>query len=284
MMIQVENLEFQYPGNDSPTLKGLNFEIDKGEVFGFLGPSGAGKSTTQKVLYKILNGYRGSVWIDGKDLSGWNNAYFEKIGVGFELPNHYLKLTGKENMDLFASFYPNGRKHKIEELFGMVDLQEALNKPVETYSKGMKMRLNFIRAIQHNPDILFLDEPTAGLDPVNAHKIKQHILDLKAAGKTIFVTTHNMNTADEICDRVSFIVDGELKVTDSPQKLKSQYGREAIRVELKDGKKQEFPLEKLGENRAFLTFIKEAEVKHIQTLEASLEEVFIQITGKSLVS
>jgi len=283
-MIQVENLEFQYPGNDSPTLKGLNFEIDKGEVFGFLGPSGAGKSTTQKVLYKILNGYRGSVWIDGKDLSGWDNTYFGKIGVGFELPNHYLKLTGKENMDLFASFYPDGRKQKVEELFEMVDLQEALNKPVEAYSKGMKMRLNFIRAIQHNPDILFLDEPTAGLDPVNAHKIKQHILDLKAVGKTIFITTHNMNTADEICDRVSFIVDGELKATDSPQKLKSQYGREAIRIELKDGKKQEFPLENLGENQAFLTFIKQAEVKYIQTLEASLEEVFIQITGKSLVS
>ena len=283
-MIQVENLEFQYPGNDSPTLKGLNFEIDKGEVFGFLGPSGAGKSTTQKVLYKILNGYRGSVWIDGKDLSGWDNTYFGKIGVGFELPNHYLKLTGRENMDLFASFYPDGRKQKVEELFEMVDLQEALNKPVEAYSKGMKMRLNFIRAIQHNPDILFLDEPTAGLDPVNAHKIKQHILDLKAVGKTIFITTHNMNTADEICDRVSFIVDGELKATDSPQKLKSQYGREAIRIELKDGKKQEFPLENLGENQAFLTFIKQAEVKYIQTLEASLEEVFIQITGKSLVS
>ena len=283
-MIQVENLEFQYPGNERPTLKGLNFEIDKGEVFGFLGPSGAGKSTTQKVLYKILNGYRGSVWIDGKDLSGWDNTYFGKIGVGFELPNHYLKLTGRENMDLFASFYPNGRKQKVEELFEMVDLLEALDKPVEAYSKGMMMRLNFIRAIQHNPDILFLDEPTAGLDPVNAHKIKQHILDLKAAGKTIFVTTHNMNTADEICDRVSFIVDGELKTTDSPQKLKSQYGKEAIRVELKNGKKQEFPLENLGENQAFLTFIKEAEVKHIQTLEASLEEVFIQITGKSLVS
>jgi len=283
-MIQVENLEFQYPGNDSLTLKGLNFEIDKGEVFGFLGPSGAGKSNTQKVLYKILNGYRGSVWIDGKDLAGWNNSYFGKIGVGFELPNHYLKLTGKENMDLFASFYPNGRTQKVEELFEMVDLQDALDKPVEAYSKGMMMRLNFIRAIQHNPDILFLDEPTAGLDPVNAHKIKQHILDLKAAGKTIFVTTHNMNTADEICDRVSFIVDGELKTTDSPQKLKSQYGKEAIRVELKDGKKKEFPLENLGENQAFLTFIKRAEVKHIQTLEASLEEVFIQITGKSLVS
>jgi fluoroquinolone transport system ATP-binding protein len=283
-MIQVENLEFQYPGNERPTLKGLNFEIDKGEVFGFLGPSGAGKSTTQKVLYKILNGYRGSVWIDGKDLSGWDNTYFGKIGVGFELPNHYLKLTGRENMDLFASFYPNGRKQKVEELFEMVDLLEALDKPVEAYSKGMMMRLNFIRAIQHNPDILFLDEPTAGLDPVNAHKIKQHILDLKAAGKTIFVTTHNMNTADEICDRVSFIVDGELKTTDSPQKLKSQYGKEAIRVELKDGRMEEFPLDKLGENTAFLTFIKQAEVKHIQTLEASLEEVFIQITGKSLVS
>lgn len=179
-MIQVENLVFQYPGNDGPTLKGLDFSIAKGEIFGFLGPSGAGKSTAQKVLYKILEGYKGQVNIDGKSLSEWNNSYFERIGVGFELPNHYLKLTGKENLELFAAFYPNGKKHNSAALFEMVDLQDAMDKPVETYSKGMKMRLNFIRAIQHDPDILFFDEPTTGLDPVNAHKIKQHILDLKS--------------------------------------------------------------------------------------------------------
>jgi fluoroquinolone transport system ATP-binding protein len=281
-MIRVENLIFQYPKNDTPTLKGLDFEIEKGEIFGFLGPSGAGKSTAQKILYRILNGYKGRVRIDGKNLSDWDNSYFEKIGVGFELPNHYLKLTGKENLELFASFYPNCKNKKTDKLFEMVDLLGDMNKPVETYSKGMKMRLNFIRAVQHNPDILFFDEPTTGLDPVNAHKIKQHILNLKAAGKTIFITTHSMDTADQLCDRVSFIVDGQLKTTDIPKNLKSKFGKEAVKVELKNGETKEFLLKDLGENTSFLEFIRQGEVKRIHTLEASLEEVFIKVTGKSL--
>jgi fluoroquinolone transport system ATP-binding protein len=281
-MIKVENLVFQYPKSDKVILKGLNFEISKGEIFGFLGPSGAGKSTTQKILYKILSGYKGSVLIEGKNITDWGSSYLEKIGVGFELPNHYLKLTGKENMDLFASFYKNQSVKNNTELFEMFDLQEALNKPVEAYSKGMKIRLNFIRAIQHNPDILFFDEPTSGLDPVNAHKIKQHILYLKSKGKTIFITTHSMDTADQLCDRVSFIVDGNLPVTDNPKTLKAKYGRDAVRVELQNGNTEEFLLTDLGKNIAFLNFINQDEVKNIHTLEASLEEVFIKITGKTL--
>lgn len=283
-MIQVKNLVFQYPKNESPTLKGLDFDIERGEIFGFLGPSGAGKSTAQKVLYKILLGYQGTVIIDGKDLTDWGKHYFEKVGVGFELPNHYLKLTGKENLELFASFYQNGKNRSIEDLFAMVELEADMNKPVEAYSKGMKMRLNFIRAIQHDPDILFFDEPTAGLDPVNANKIKQHILNLKAEGKTIFVTTHSMETADYICDRVAFIVDGALEATETPAKLKSEYGKEAVKVELENGSAEEFPLHNLGGNAAFAAFIKQSQVKRIRTLEATLEEVFIQLTGKSLKS
>ncbi len=281
-MIQVEKLEFQYPNSDKETLKGLNFEINKGEIFGFLGPSGAGKSTTQKVLYKILSGYNGSVIIDGKNIKDWDNSYFEKIGVGFELPNHYMKLTGKENMDLFASFYKNGNSGNLPELFEMVDLQDAINKPVDAYSKGMKIRLNFIRAIQHNPNILFFDEPTSGLDPVNAHKIKQHILDLKSQGKTIFITTHSMDIADQLCDMVSFIVDGKLQATDKPTNLKKEYGKDAVNVELENGAIEEFPIKHLGNNLAFLNFIKQDEIKRIHTLEATLEEVFIKLTGKTL--
>ncbi|MCB0475788.1 MAG: ABC transporter ATP-binding protein [Flavobacteriaceae bacterium] len=283
-MILVENLVFQYPKTDAPTLKGLDFNIAKGEVFGFLGPSGAGKSTALKVLYKVYGKYDGAVLIDGKNLAEWDNSYFEKIGVGFELPNHYLKLTGKENLDLFATFYKNGQHRDVNALFELVDLKDAINKPVENYSKGMKMRLNFIRAIQHNPDILFLDEPTTGLDPVNAHKIKELILKLKGEGKTIFITTHSMETADDICDRVSFIVDGKLQATDSPKNLKKEYGREAVNVELNNGHVQEFPLGNLGENDAFLDFIRQDGVKRIHTQEATLEEVFIRVTGKSLKS
>lgn len=280
-MIQIENITYTYPNNEQPTLRNLNFEIQKGEVFGFLGPSGAGKSTTQKVLYKILQEYSGSAFIEGKNLKDWDRSYFQKIGVGFELPNHYLKLTGKENMELFASFYQK-KNSDLDSLFKMVGLLDAMNKPVDTYSKGMKVRLNFLRAIQHNPDILFFDEPTTGLDPANAHTIKQLILNLKAEGKTIFLSTHNMEVADQLCDRVSFIVDGQLATTDAPQNLKDKYGKEAVNVELRNGAKQEFLLAELGSNEAFLAFIQQDEVKHIRTLEATLEEVFIHVTGKTL--
>lgn len=281
-MIHVNNLQFQYPKNDSLTLKGLNFDIKKGEIFGFLGPSGAGKSTAQKVLSKTLAGYGGEVQIEGRELKSWDLSYFEKIGVGFELPNHYLKLTGLENLDLFGSFYQNGQQTKKTEFFEMVGLEDVMNKPVETYSKGMKMRLNFIRAIQHDPDILFFDEPTAGLDPVNAQMIRQHILNLQKRGKTIFITTHSMHTADELCDRIAFIVDGELRITESPEVLKSQYGKEAVSVELKDGESQEFPINKLGENSEFIHFIRKGEINRIHTMEATLDEVFINVTGKTL--
>lgn len=281
-MIEVEDLTFHYSRNASPTLQGLNFEIREGEVFGFLGPSGAGKSTTQGILHKTLTGYKGSVKIDGQQLADLGRSYFEKIGVGFELPNHYLKLTGKENLNLFAAFYKPNPQRNVNELFEMVGLLDVINKPVEVYSKGMKMRLNFIRSIQHNPDILFFDEPTSGLDPINAKKIRQHILELKASGKTIFITTHDMHTADELCDQVSFIVDGKLNATDSPKNLKIVHGKEVVNVELKNGSVKDFPLKDLGVNEEFAQFINKAEVSRIHTLEATLEEVFIKITGKSL--
>lgn len=281
-MIKVENLSYTYPGAGVEILHALNFQINEGEIFGFLGPSGAGKSTTQKVLYKILNDFSGDISVKGKSLTSWGAEYFENIGVGFELPNHYLKLTAKENMDLFASFYKKDRLLKMNDLFEMVGLEDSINKKVEAYSKGMKMRLNFIRAIMHDPEILFFDEPTAGLDPVNARKIRKHIVDLRNKGKTVFITTHNMNTADELCDRVSFIVDGSIQITEAPEKLKQQYGKNAVKVELKNGQTAEFELENLGTNPQFLDFIKKGELQRINTQEATLEEVFIQVTGKAL--
>jgi len=197
-MIKVRNLSYTYPKSSESTLKNLSFEINEGEIFGFLGPSGAGKSTTQKILYKILHNFEGEILVKNKPLQNWGKEYFEQIGVGFELPNHYLKLTAKENLQLFASFYKNEKLLDFNELIDIVGLTNSFNKRVEEFSKGMKMRLNFIRAIMHNPDLIFLDEPTSGLDPINAQKIKRHIVKLKNQGKTIFVTTHDMATADEL--------------------------------------------------------------------------------------
>lgn len=281
-MIRVEDLSYTYPKATSPVLKCISFEIARGEIFGFLGPSGAGKSTTQKILYRILKDFAGNVTVSDKRLNDWGSEYFERIGVGFELPNHYLKLTAKENLQLFASFYRMDSLRNLDELIEMFGLAPDADKKVEEFSKGMKMRLNFIRAIAHNPDIIFLDEPTSGLDPINAQKIKRHVVKLKHEGKTIFVTTHDMTTADELCDRVSFIADGEIRLTEKPSVLKNKYGRDSVKVELKNGQMQEFALKGLGNDPNFSAFISSDEVLRINTQEASLEEVFIKVTGTKL--
>ena len=283
-MIDVHNLIYTYPGAKEPTLRDLNFTVREGSIFGFLGPSGAGKSTAQKVLYKILKKYEGHILIRGKELSKWDQSYFEDVGVGFELPNHYLKLTGEENLRLFGSFYDRRRLLPIVELLEMVGLEEDIKKPVEAYSKGMKMRLNFIRAIQHDPRILFFDEPTAGLDPVNAKNIRTQIQKLKNQGKTIFLTTHSMHTAEALCDEVAFIVDGAIRLIDNPQNLKRKYGKAAVLVQSESGDEMEFPLKDIGSNTEFIQYIKINSISSIRTLEATLDEVFIEVTGKSLTA
>jgi fluoroquinolone transport system ATP-binding protein len=283
-MIQVNNLSYSYPKASVEAVKSLSFKVNKGEIFGFLGPSGAGKSTTQKLLIKLLAGYFGEVEVMNKSLSNWNGNYYALIGVGFELPNHYLKLTGEENLKLFASFYPSV-KYKPLELLKMVELEDHANKPVESYSKGMKMRLNFVRALMHDPQLLFLDEPTSGLDPGYARMIKDIIIDLKQKGKTIFLTTHNMHDADELCDRVAFMVDGELKLVGSPRELKLEHGSQKVRVEVRENGTigtEEFHFKGLAENPAFLKAIANPGLQAIHSCEESLEDVFMRTTGKKL--
>ena len=282
-MIEVKQLDYTYKVNTVPAVKGLNFTVQPGEIFGFLGPSGAGKSTTQKILIGLLTGYRGEINVLGKNLNNWDSSYYDRIGISFELPNHYLKLTGYENLKFFSTFY-NVPTRNPSELLKMVGLEEDSDKKVEGYSKGMKMRLNFIRSLLHDPQLLFLDEPTSGLDPVNARKIKDIILDLKKQGKTIFITTHNMYDADELCDRVAFITGGELKIIDSPHQLKLQNGKRIVRVEYQNeiSEQREFEMDTIGTNNEFLKIIKDHRLISIHSEEATLDDVFIKVTGKHL--
>jgi len=285
-MITVQNLTFTYPGNTDPTVKDINFNIEKGEIFGFLGPSGAGKSTVQKVIIRLLKKFEGEIKVKGKDLRTWGADYYRHIGVGFELPNHYAKLTALENLRFFASLY-DGKTRVPIELLQLVGLETDANKRVGDYSKGMKMRLNFIRALLHNPDIIFFDEPTGGLDPVNAQHIKSIILDLKKQGKTIFITTHNMYDADELCDRVAFIVDGQIALIESPKQLKLIHGERTVVVEYAEyltGKflNQEFSMDTLADNKDFLAVLGKEDIQSIHSKEATLNDVFIKVTGKSL--
>lgn len=283
-MIKVENLEFTYPKSKKKAVNGVSFQVKSGEIFGFLGPNGAGKTTTQKVIIGLLKGYGGRVELLGKDLRNWKSDLYERIGVCFEFPNHYQKLTALENLELFASFY-SGKTIDPHELLKMVDLDKDANQRVGAFSKGMKTKLNFARALLNNPQILFLDEPTTGLDPVSSRQVKNTILKQKKAGRSVFLTTHNMNDADELCDQVGFIIDGKIELIASPKELKIKHGKKLVRVEYLKGsklKRDEFSLSDIGNNSKFIKLLKGGKVQTIHTADASLDEIFIKVTGRHL--
>lgn len=283
-MIDVKELTFKYKDAEQNTIHGIDFTVKRGEIFGFLGPSGAGKSTTQKILTGLNKGYQGSAQVDGKELKYLGREYYENIGVSFELPNLYTSFTARENLEFFKSFY-KGDTEAIDTLLDRVGLFADADKKVKEFSKGMKMRLNFIRSLINKPSLIFLDEPTSGLDPVNASLIKEIILDKKREGATIFITTHNMQVASELCDHVAFIVDGNIKITDSPKNLMYKFGKKELLVETVlngDVMEDEFNLVGIGENREFLELIANREVKTMHSKDATLDDVFIKVTGRSL--
>jgi len=284
-MINVEELNYTYLGTDSPAVKNISFNIQPGEIFGFLGPSGAGKSTTQKILIRLLRDYQGQVNILNRDLAKWGQDFFEKIGVSFEVPNHYSKLTGIENLTYFSSLY-TGPIRDLDKLLEQVGLENDGEMLTSQYSKGMKNRLNVARSLVHDPELLFLDEPTAGLDPVNARRIKDLILTQKQSGKTIFLTTHDMTVANELCDRLAFIVDGKISLIDSPANLKLRYGKPEVKVEFQSKGMMEvdvFPLQGLAENQKFQQVLQNNQIRTMHSQEATLERIFIEVTGRKLV-
>lgn len=284
-MIDVRDLVFRYPKEPEPTLRGLSFHIEEGEIFGFLGPSGSGKTTTQKLLIRLLTGFEGQISILKKDANQWGTELYYDVGVGFELPNHFTQLTGLENLQLFSSFFQKKKTRDPMELMELVGIADAAHQRVKNYSKGMAMRLNFVRALLHDPALLFMDEPTAGLDPANARNIKDILLELKRAGKTIFLTTHNMHDADELCDRVAFLVDGEIKLIDAPRSLKLAHGQQRVQVEYSAGetrKQATFDLRGLRSNQTFMDILEANTIQTMHSQEATLEDVFVKTTGRSL--
>lgn len=292
-LISVEALSFTYPNAGRETLNGLEFSVHRGGVYGFLGPSGAGKSTTQKILYALLAGYSGSVRIAGRQIGEWGAELYTMTGIGFETPNLYLKLTGRENLEFALALHESAhraagsaRRPVTDDEIGAaavrLGLAEAFDSRVETWSKGMRMRLAFIRAVIHQPEILFLDEPTSGLDPMWARRVKDWVLELRQAGTAVFLTTHSMELADELCDRVGFLVDGRIVAEDSPAALKQRFGRPGISVRgfAPDGsaREAEIEYEDLLE-RPVEGFSK---ITRITNREVSLEQVFLELTGRSL--
>ena len=280
-MISVKDLCFSY--TQAVFIENTRFDVGKGEIFGFLGPSGAGKSTLQKILTGLLKSYRGSVIVGGCEVREIGSGFYENIGVDFEFPSLYEKLTARQNLAFFGSLYQKQRD--ADQLLESVGLHGEADKKVADYSKGMKSRLNFIKALLHDPAILFLDEPTSGLDPSNARRMKDIILEEKNRGKTIILTTHNMYDATELCDRVAFIVDGHIRALDTPRNLIMRKGATKIEYAyLKDGKETlaQTPLAATGDDALLQSLVSQNKLLSIHSSEPTLNDIFVELTGRRL--
>ncbi|MBP7402071.1 MAG: ABC transporter ATP-binding protein [Clostridia bacterium] len=280
--LQVRNLTFTYPKSGTRAIDGIDFDIREGEVFGFLGPSGAGKSTTQRILIRLLRGYGGEITYRGRPLASYGDDFYQDIGVSFEMPISFSKLTAMENLAFFQRLY--ARHADVEPLMRRVGLWEDRDKKAGEYSKGMKIRLNFVRAMLSDPKVLFLDEPTNGLDPVNARILKDMVREFRDAGGTVFLTSHIMGDVDELCDRVAFIVDGRIREMDSPRSLKIKYGKKTVRIECREGGAvvpEEFTFDEIR-TEWFAALLRDKEIETIHSGETTLEDIFIQVTGVRL--
>ncbi len=281
IMIQVKDLTFSYDKKTN-AIENINFSIEKGEIFGFLGPSGAGKSTVQNIMTGILKIQKGDVLYNNKSLSLLGNDFYNIIGVSFENPNLYTKLTGYENLEYYAKLF-SVKTQKPMDLLTKVLLKDDAHKRVSEYSKGMKQRLVFARSLINNPEILFLDEPLSGLDPNTAAIIKDIIKQKKEEGTTIFLTTHNMFVADELCNRVAFLNEGKIIKIDSPQNLKLEYSEKTIKIIYEENNslyEENFSIEK--DKEKIKSYIDNKNIKTIHTKEATLEEIFRKLTGRGL--
>ena len=280
--IAAQNLSFSFGHVEA--VRGVSFHVAPGEILGFLGPNGAGKSTTIRMLTGQITPLSGSIRILGMDMKRDDPAVQARIGVCFEEKNLYLNMTGRENLRFFASLF--GIKGAGEgDLLERVGLADRADDRVSAYSKGMRQRLMVARALVNRPDVLFLDEPTDGLDPVSSRTIRDLIREESARGAAVLLTTHDMWEADELSDRVAFISEGKLYAVDTPENLKLEYGKRSVKIRSRDGDDISEEIVELNSPDAGER-LKEAVTAPglltIHTEEATLENIFIQMTGRSL--
>ncbi len=280
--LAAEDIAYSY--GDIQAVDHISFQIDRGEVLGFLGPNGAGKTTTLKMLIGLLEPQDGSITILGKDMVKNREQVQAQIGVCFEEKSLYEDMSAAANLKFFASLFG------IKEL-DAAGLLERVGLPVErkdkvaNYSKGMKQRLMVARALVNKPQVLFLDEPTDGLDPVSSEAIRTVVTEEKARGATVFLTTHDMMEADKLSDHVAFINEGEIAALDTPENLKHQFGKRVLKMRYhKDGElaEEEFSLDDRQTGSRIQEIIAGYDVLDMHTEEATLEDIFIQLTGKKL--
>lgn len=221
LAILVQNLTRDY--NGLKAVNDISFEVGSGEIFGYLGPNGAGKTTTNRILTGQLRPTSGQAQVMGCDVVNEREELKPQIGVVFEYQNVYERLSARDNLRFYARLY-RVKRERVEELLVQVGLAERAGEKINTYSNGMKQRLLIARALLHKPKVLFLDEPTKGLDPNVARDIRAIITELAGQGMTIFLTTHYMEEADQLSDRVAIIDQGHIVAVDTPERLKTDYG------------------------------------------------------------
>lgn len=263
----------------------VSLTIAPGEILGVLGPNGAGKSTTIKLLTGQLRPRTGRITILGRDAATDRSAIQARIGVCFEEKNLYPNLTGRENLRFFARLFGLADVD-VAALLERVGLRERGGDRVSGYSKGMRQRLMVARTILNRPDVLFLDEPTDGLDPMSARTIRRLLRDEAARGAAILLTTHDLWEADELSDRVAFIDRGRILAQDTPEELKLRHGARTVRIRLRasDGRivEQVVPLDGDEEAARLAELVARPEVLTIHTEEATLEDVFVELAGRGL--
>ena len=272
-MIVVKNVTKKF--GQKVALEEISFEVKKGEIFGFLGPSGSGKTTMIKILTGQLNADSGQTELLGKVSEKLTPADLEQIGLVSDTSGFYEKLSLYKNLQAYAKLYgkPNAR---VDEVLKQVDLYESKNLAAEKLSTGMKQRMFLARALINKPQVLFLDEPTSGLDPTTSKKIHELLLELKEAGTTIFLTTHDMNEATLLCDRLSLLNRGHLIEYGTPSSIIQKYNHEKkVQLTFVDETQTEITFEELGRTDL-------AQVVAIHSCEPTLEEIFIQLTGEKL--
>lgn len=277
--IAVKGLSRSY--GKSKAVNDISFNVSAGTIFGFLGPNGAGKTTTIKILTCQMPPTSGTGHVCGLDVTKNAVDIKKKIGVVFENQNLYDEMSAFDNLDFFRMLYGSDKK-VVDEVLALTGMAEHRKKKVKSFSKGMKQKIMIARALVNDPEVLFLDEPTSGLDPNSARDLRQLILDLKKKGKTIFLTTHNMEEADLLCDSLAFIHKGSIIAQDTPKHLKKQYGQDVLKIETLSGRIIEEPLNTEACSLTFDRLSANKEILTAHTEEATLEDVFIKLTGERL--
>ncbi|HZQ49206.1 MAG TPA: ABC transporter ATP-binding protein [Candidatus Dormibacteraeota bacterium] len=278
-MIAVKNLAKHY--GHVTAVDGVSFEVARGEVFSLLGHNGAGKTTTIRMLTCRIRPSSGTAAVAGFDCATEADRIKPRINLVSQDQNLYERMSGRDNLAFFASLYGTPAS-RVDELMRAVGMTDVASRRVKTYSGGMKQRLLIARALVNEPEVLFLDEPTAGLDPASAKEVRTLIKDLSRSGTTVFLTTHYMEEADELSDRVAFLAHGKIVALDTPQELKLRYGQRTARVLLEDRSQESIDLGKAADAARMANWMRDGKVLTVHSQEGTLEDVFIALAGRAL--